>query len=254
MGRPWQSLRRDRGVGRHAEVRLGLAVQPHQRRGGRAGGTDTRELRDRGDLLRKAIGRHNCGIGSPPNAAVLALLVAQHLKGEQFTVKTHGPPTRTLRALIRARTIRPTYVFRDPRDVALSIFDRRTKRRGTSDRPWDNIYSFEDAVAITRRLVPTWRTWSTVPGVHLVRYERLLAEPEQQLKEIVAFLGLDPEKAGMDAALERFPPGRGDADWGDGLHFNVGVAGRFRAALSDVELQLCEQELGATARDMGYPR
>ncbi len=216
------------------------------------GGHDTRVLGSAWPLRRVVTGP-NCRIGSLRARRLLPLL-ASHAGGKRFTVKTHAVPTGGLRAAVRVGAARVTFNVRDPRDVALSLLEhaeRGRAKRGRIDEAGRDVRAFEtldDAVGAVASFLPLWTEWSSVPSAHIVRYEDLIADPEDQLQRLADLLELDvaPDE------LARVVQAVGTRSDDTGLHLNVGVAGRFRTELSTPERARCEERLRPLVLAMGY--
>jgi hypothetical protein len=104
---------------------------------------------------------------------------------------------------------RVIYLVRDPRDVALSLYNFRRKYRALDDS-----YPLERYVA--ERFVPgdldvswgehvgSWLgTRMNRPGFLLVRYEELLQDPLRELGRVADFLGVAAGMEALSQAIER---------------------------------------------------
>jgi len=126
------------------------------------------------------------------------------------------PSPRTIKShsYFDPRYPRVIYIVRDPRDVALSEYDLLRKYRRIEDS-----YALErfigDFVAGTGPLTSAgWGTWGenvaswafargARPGFLLLQYEELKARPEQELRRIAEFLGIDASPELLQTALDR---------------------------------------------------
>ena len=102
------------------------------------------------------------------------------------------------------------------------------------------------------------------PRMHVVRYERLVRDPEGEVARICAFLGeaFDPAMLAPRAEDQATPPaGAADPGWRDwaarhharaGASVSDGSIGRWREALSASEAALVEAICGAGMRHHGY--
>ena len=101
------------------------------------------------------------------------------------------------------------YLVRDPRDVALSLYNFRRKYRSV-----DDAYPIEQYVA--ERFIPgdldvswgehvgSWLgTRMNRPGFLLVRYEDLLQDPMRELARLAGFLGITASTERLSQAIER---------------------------------------------------
>lgn len=101
------------------------------------------------------------------------------------------------------------YLVRDPRDVALSLYNFRRKYRSVDDS-----YPIEQYVAerfLAGDLDVSWGehvgswlgTRMNHPGFLLVRYEDLLQDPTRELCRLASFLGIAENPEALTQAIER---------------------------------------------------
>jgi Sulfotransferase domain len=104
---------------------------------------------------------------------------------------------------------RVIYLVRDPRDVALSLYNFRRKYRSVDDSCPIERY-------VTERFIPgdldvswgehvgSWLgTRMNQPGFLLVRYEDLLQDPQRELCRVASFLGIAASTEALSQAIER---------------------------------------------------
>jgi hypothetical protein len=111
-------------------------------------------------------------------------------------------------------TQRAIYVVRDPRDVALSFsrylgLDLATTVEAMNNLEFNLSQKEQDGEILqTAQVVSSWSNHvksyasETKFPVHFVRYEDLMAQPMQELMEILQFLGVDPDGGRLAAAVE----------------------------------------------------
>lgn len=153
----------------------------------------------------------------------------------------------------RARFV---HIIRDGRDVALSVLKWANERKG----PGKLDMWAEEPVAVCAM----WWRWQVGVGMrdgreigpekyHGIRYEDLVAEPEERLREISSFLGLPysekmasfhegktRDDPGLDAKKAWLPATRGLRDW--------------RSGMSGRDLELFEALAGDILSELGYER
>jgi Sulfotransferase domain len=110
-----------------------------------------------------------------------------------------------------ARYRRVIYIVRDPRDVAISNYNWEMKLRSVADgfpieefvprwmdgNYWRRIGSWADHVN-------SWMaTRHGYASFMLMRYEDLQENPQRELARIAEFMGVDPDPARIDQAIER---------------------------------------------------
>jgi Sulfotransferase family len=138
------------------------------------------------------------------------------------------------------------HLVRDGRDVAASLLRQ----------PWGprNVTS---AARLWRRCVETARSDGEPlgPDGYLeLRYERLVAEPEEVLRGLCAFLGEEFDPALLRPSRIPAPPGIAQP-WpaAHDAAIDPHAAGRWEHELSPDALALFDAEAGATLRSLGYP-
>lgn len=193
----------------------------------------------------------NCNIGvlSPRR---LSMVMLPSLLGNNFTIKAHSGPTPMARLLIRTRQIRPTYIYRDPRDAALSAYEygQRALAKGRPNA-FSHLDTIEKAIDFLAEYVTDWRAWNAVSRVHVMRYETFKSDYFPQAQALAIFLGVDTANPAIQTVLEQFAPEQ--AKKGDkGLHFHKGQSGRFRDTFTPPQQQYALDVYGDTLREMGY--
>ncbi|MHC4617664.1 MAG: sulfotransferase domain-containing protein [Planctomycetota bacterium] len=217
-----------------------------------AGHDDAQTIRQRFHLhpiLKEA----NCRLAG--SRLLHPLLLVPHFSGCTFAVKTHRPPVAKFRLLVSAGIARATYIYRDPRDAALSAFEIGQKQREMArTREFSGLDSMEAAILFIREHLAKWDQWMQYGQMLPVRYENLVAGPVEELRRLARYLGLDVPPRGLKsiaAAYQR--PNRAETVYrGKATHFSRGIVGRFREVMTLQELELCRMHLGDYLRKMGY--
>ncbi|NNF57307.1 MAG: hypothetical protein HKN04_03615 [Rhodothermaceae bacterium] len=218
----------------------------------RAGHANVRALRER-YRLHRALRGGNCQVNasSPYHTARVFLPL---ILGHTFAVKTHGRPSRSVRALMAMGAMKATYIYRDPRDVVLSILDhgQRLREDGNLANAASGLETVGEAVRYVGDLLDIWEAWRQCPGVLTTRYEDLVADPQRELARLAAFLGLDVGAEALAEVVDRYAPGARSATDRCNLHFNRGLVRRFDGAMSPREHVLCRRHFGPYLARMGY--
>jgi len=214
-----------------------------------AGGDDIRELRDKYPL-ETVITEKNQNIDNFTLRKTLLILLP-FLMGKSFTLKIHFAPMPLGRLLLRMNWIRPTYIYRDPRDALLSAYEygRRVEKTGRVNA-FSHLDTIEKAVDFMTKYMKDWTTWMHLAQPAIFRYEDLLTDYDTQADRLVAFLGLDHEHPKICAAVMKNRPR--DAAKKEGGHYNKGRIGRFRNALSEDQIALCNARFSPFLEKMGY--
>ncbi len=218
----------------------------------RAGRSDVRDVRERFGL-QAVLRHHNCLLGDTRLRSLVPLL-RPALAGESFVFKTHAPPSPWLRGLVASGAWRATFLYRDPRDAALSAFEHgeRARREG-SPSSFAALVSLEAAIELMAREVQAAEAWMACSRAFVQRYEDLLASPRREAERLCAFLDIRLAPEAIDGVLEaRRRESEDRVEGWEHLHFNVGEAGRHRAAFSPHERAVAEARLGGFLRRAGY--
>jgi hypothetical protein len=220
-----------------------------------AGHQDVRVLRGR-FRLQRLMKHHNCNIGRPilPRLAVLTSL---HLMGNTYVVKTHSRPTPSLQALISLGVARVAYIYRDPRDAAISAYDHGCRLRQEGEtQTFARLKTMESAILNARNWVETWEQWMACRGILTTRYEDLLTDPAGELQRLAHYLSIELSTEELQPIIARYQMNKSsesqDSNVRRSLHFHKGVVGRFRDVLSADEIALCQEVFGDYLEKMGY--
>lgn len=222
----------------------------------RCGQCDIRQIKDAHgleDLLQWG----NCNIGDVTGDK-LAQLTRVTPSEKLAVVKTHCPPLPAISEGLIEGTLKATYIFRDPRDVAVSAFNHGAKDRAQNfPGPFVDLDTLEKAIRRVGFWIDEWEAWFAQPGVLRVRYEDLLADPANELEKFAAYCGLQhtPELLpGMpaDIAASYDKNSLSDSHTKALLHFHAGGSGAFRRTMSPEELSLCAELHGKRIQRMGY--
>lgn len=138
------------------------------------------------------------------------------------------------------------HIIRDGRDCVTSLTEMPWHRGGVNQA----IAAWAQAIDHGR-----WAARTLGPdSYHEVRYERLVADPESELRALCGYLGeeYDPAMTAPDRIAGESVPTR--KTWHKRTRRPVGSdrVGRWAARLTPAELGLCESVLGERLRAQGY--
>ncbi|MCH8152866.1 MAG: sulfotransferase domain-containing protein [Planctomycetes bacterium] len=228
-----------------------------------AGYLDSRDIREKYQL-HAVLTTANCNVRGLDDQAILELdRISQ--QGHTFVVKTHRRPSKLVRKLMAEGRMRATYIYRDLRDAIVSALDRGRVMRETGElhgrhfyigpqRSFAKYHTVRGGILWARwRLVPVWKAWSRYGGVLMTRYEDLHADTHGQLRRLAEFLEVDVSDDQIEAIVSTYHRDRiKNSQEQVFLHFNKGVAGRFREVLTSKQQELCRKRLGRYLEMMGY--
>ncbi len=217
-----------------------------------AGEEDARHIRKQYGL-EKLVEHYNCNVGEL-SWEKLKPLISLHFKGKNFVIKTHNPPTSISAWLTRLNILRPTFIYRDPRDVVLSALAHGKKiiAKG-EDHTFAACTSIEKTIPMVRSwLDSTALPWLQAQSIFAVKYEDLIGDPIKEMKRLVEFLDIKIDESVLEDIFIKYEPSRLDDFQKDYLHFNKGTTGDFRRSMNSKELEICNRQFESHLAIMGY--
>ena len=210
------------------------------------GFNDVRELK-KTFQLDNVLHHYNCNIEQLSKENINKILPLIQ-KGFTFTIKTHCGPGEYIKDLQNIYPVKTLFIFRDPRDIALSVYDHGVKQRNSGPGgSFADIQSFEDSIRFSKSMYPIWKEWKEFPGSFRVKYEDLVESPNDVLSEIIVDLGLIPDQNKIKKVIKAIVPEKTS-----GLHFNVGEAYRYKRVWSPAQMKYANTALQEMIENMGY--
>jgi hypothetical protein len=201
--------------------------------------------------LEKILTEVNCNIGALTPWRVLAVLIPS-LLGNTFVIKAHAAPTPFALSVIRRGLIRPTYIYRDPRDAMLSAMEngQRALQRGRPNA-FSPYVEFPAALDFMLGYLRIWEAWMGCKQAMSVKYEDLLVNYEVEAYRLVDFLGLEPDHPSVRHVIEKYRPEQAQPAQ-KGIHFVHGKIGRFRQKFTPDQQAILAEKMGSYLCWMGY--
>lgn len=136
--------------------------------------------------------------------------------GTVVVAKTHARPRRAIARLLESGGAVGHAVYRDPRDMALSLLDAGRSAREKGRRAFSEIVTLEDAFAHIDAHHENFRRWCELPGIEPVDYATITADTARFAELLGRQTGLafDHEKAAAEVVAQEF------------VQFNKGVQRR----------------------------
>jgi len=214
------------------------------------GAQDARQIRQR-YRLQGILTEVNCNIGALTPRRITAVILPS-IMGNTFVIKAHAALTPYARFMIQCSLIRPSYIYRDPRDAMLSVMEngQRALQRGQGNA-FSPFAEFEAALHFMVEYLHIWDSWMNCQRVLLVRYEDLLLNYDIEVEHLLKFLDLDSEQPQIHTVIEKYRPEKAQLDQ-KGIHFSHGKIGRFRQKMSAEQQSMMADQLGAYLTRMGY--
>jgi hypothetical protein len=179
-------------------------------------------------------------------------LMIPNLAGRKFALYTLARPTWSMRLMLKTGALRPIYIYRDPRDVARSMFEHGKKIRSQqiqSDTLYGQLETMEDSIRLASTFIEPWRQWMSLPDVWTTTYEQLRLDPVGEMLKICGSLDLRVSEQDIEKVVERYQPGsaiEGDA------HLDKAGVGAWKETMTPSQIDLCHELFGQAIEDMGY--
>jgi hypothetical protein len=136
--------------------------------------------------------------------------------GYPIVLKTHLPPTPDVEAWVKAGRAQGHCVYRDPREMALSLMDHGRRARASGARAFSNIHTLDDAVRDIRRQVPHFTSWVRLPGFIPLYYDDVAFASQDTIRRLCEQMGLRADPAKVERHVKSWRP----------TQYNKGVPGR----------------------------
>ena len=217
-----------------------------------AGGVNAKKVRQKYHLER-LLTEVNCNIGTLSFYRLLPV-VYPLLHEPSYVIKLHAGRRPLADILIKLKIIKPTFIYRDPRDALLSAYEygQRMMDAGLTNA-FTHIKTLEDAVHFINPYIMIARGWISSRQTLVVRYEDLILDYDQEVNRLCGVVGINPETDAVQTIINKYHPGIQPQDQ-TGTHFVKGKIGRYKSALSESQLDLCDQLFGDFLNDFGYQK
>lgn len=169
-----------------------------------------------------------------------------------FAVKTHHPPTLSLKVFNNLGSYKIIYCYRDPRDVLLSALDfgRKIIANGRG-HDFPKINDFDESLEHVKLWLCVWKRYYNMSGVLMVRYEDMMERPIEITKQIENYLSISITDKQREEILWKYSRDNPNGDR-TGMHFNKARVFRYKQEMLDVQKIKCQEAFGDYINEMGY--
>ncbi len=217
-----------------------------------AGNKDARDVKEEYNLS-EVMKWYNNNIGHI-NIKLIFKLIRISLKSGTFAVKTHSAPNSLHSLLLKTGLIKTIYIYRDPRDVLLSVQDHGIKILAEGENhTFAKMVGFNDAFVSVKNWVNIFKEYKKNKDVLCLRYEDLITEPILTLQQICDYLNISIPNQDLKNILKKYDKENPNADM-TGLHFNKGITNRYVNELSEAQIDRFRAEMGIILEEMGYKK
>ena len=200
-------------------------------------------------LIKNHLKWENNAIGSNLNLNLLLRLWITSLMYKPFVVKTHGRPSVWLHKMTKLGMIKLIYIYRDPRDVLVSVLDHgekiRMKGGAHTFAKWD---TFDKAFKRIKLYISVWKKYNKFENILIVKYEDLIKDPLSTMLRIKDFMKIQIKSDEIQKIIDVYD----DKSKSSILHLNKGVSGRYLEKMTPSQIKSINTECRDTLLQMGY--
>lgn len=156
---------------------------------------------------------------------VRAMSAEAAASGTTVVLKTHVKPRPAIARELAAERAVGHAIYRDPRDMALSLVDAGARAREKGSQAFSDIENIEDAIVHIDAHLKNFYAWVELPGITPVDYETLTSRTAAFVETLSAQTGLefDAEPAIADVLENEF------------IQLNKGVQKRYRSEMATAD-------------------
>ena len=216
-----------------------------------AGGVNAGEIRNKYHLG-KLLTEVNCNIGTISAYRILPV-ISPLLFEPNFVIKLHAGRKPLADRLISIGLIKPTYIYRDPRDAALSIYEygQEAITNPTASNAFAGIRTIEEAIDFITPYIHIARGWIQSDQTYSIKYETMLTKFDKVVPKLVDFLGINLDAEQALTLVEHLKPGIKPSRR-KFTHFMKGKVGRYQEHFSSEQIDLCNMRFGPFLAEQGY--
>ena len=169
-----------------------------------------------------------------------------------IVIKTHSGPSFTLRLLQALGLAKAYYSIRDPRDVVLSALDHGAKARSNAKKSNSDIafapyHNRKELLPALQMHFARFKAWKKYGKALFVRYEDLIASPEQELSKVLQHINMSALSKYIPDTVRWFQERKQET-----INFNKGTVTRFQTELTTAEIAETEKDLREVILEMNY--
>jgi hypothetical protein len=216
-----------------------------------SGGVEANLIRTRYHLGR-LLTEVNCNIGTITSYRLIPVL-APILFEPSYVIKLHGGRKPLADLLNSTGLIKSTFIYRDPRDAALSIYEYGQTARKVSyvNNDFAHIASIEEAIDYITPYIDIARGWINSPHTFVVRYEEMFTDFDGIIRKLLGFLDIQMDLEHALSLIEEFRPGVNVVNRRF-THFKKGKVGRHLEKFTPAQLQMCQERFGDFLQEQGF--
>ncbi len=214
------------------------------------GGINARTIRAKYGL-KNLLTEVNCNLGTLSFYRLIPVMFPL-LFEPRYVIKLHAGRRPLADLLIKLDLIKPTFIYRDPRDALLSAYEngQRMTKAGLKNA-FTSLTTMEEAILFMNDYVDFAKDWISSKKVLLTKYEDLIQNFDHEVQRLCEYIDIDFHSPINQEIIDKYRPEK-KAKQHVGLHFSKGKIGRHRTLLSDTQLIECNRLFGGFLDENGY--
>lgn len=169
--------------------------------------------------------------------------------GHPIVIKTHQAAIPEIIALLETGKAMGQCVYRDPRDIILSLLDAGTKAREQGQAAFSKIDSMERAIVNVEKNIRTMETWVHLPNILPVNYRDLAFDTAATVERLMRQTGVvvDASRLAREFNVNQsgfWPPLRGLFKKKPFTQFNKGIRDRYKTELTAEQNEMLMAKFG----------
>jgi hypothetical protein len=215
-----------------------------------SGGIDAQKIRKKYPLKR-LLTEVNCNLGTLSFYRLIPVLLPLFFE-PNYVIKLHAERRPLADLLIQIGLIKPTYIYRDPRDALLSAYEygQRMSSKGL-ENDFTHLTTIEKAIDFMDFYVVVAEGWLRSEKVLSLKYEDFKLNYDYEVTRLGNFLEVELADPRIKEVVESYRPD-GKSQKQQGMHFVKGRIGRHLENFTAEQLEECERLFGDFLTQQGY--
>lgn len=214
------------------------------------GGVDAKIVRARYGL-KHLLTEVNCNIGTLSFYRLIPVSLPI-LFEPGYVIKLHAERRPLADSLIELDLIKPTFIYRDPRDALLSAYEYGERmRKAGFENAFTPLMTIDDAILFMADYVEIAKGWISSKRTLSLKYEDLIRSYDNEVKRLCDYIQADPESTRIKEVIEKYRPGK-KAKHHEGMHFVKGKIGRHKTSFTEIQLAECDRLFRDFLDEYGY--
>lgn len=199
------------------------------------------------DKYINGIGHFVNNVGNQETIEKLIDLSEEH---GSFVVKCHSEMTKHIEEAITNKKVIATYIYRDPRDIILSVLDhgKRKKSNNKSNPFFAQFKTIDQTIPFVINQCSMALEWINSDLVETFMYHNLLINPQKEISRFCLAIDQIIDKKKIEKAVNTYTNNQSTGV----RQFNTGKLLRYKEEMTSKDIELCNYYLSDYIQQLGY--